>query len=59
MAFVFSFWYFVMIALVAGIAACLVIFFRMDKQDKVLIEKFIAEAEAGQKSEEPQKEKSE
>lgn len=59
MAFVFSFWYFVMIALVAGVAACLVIFFRMDKQDKVMIEKFISEAQNNQNAEEPKEEKAE
>ena len=41
MSFVFSFWYFVIIALIAGIVACLVIFFKMDKKDSVLIDAFI------------------
>ena len=43
MAFVFSPWYFVMIVLVIGIVACLFVFFKMDKQDKVLIKNFLAE----------------
>ncbi len=41
MAFVFSFWYIVALVLVAGVAACLVVFFKMDKQDKVLIKEFV------------------
>ena len=41
MEFVFSFWYFVMIALVAGIVACVIVFVKMDKKDRVLIEEFI------------------
>ena len=57
MAFVFSFWYFVMIALVAGIVACLVIFFKMDKKDKELIAQLVkdSEAETQQKEESAQK----
>lgn len=45
MAFVFSFWYIIMIVLVAGIAACLVVFFQMDKKDRVLIEEFVKASE--------------
>jgi len=45
MEFVFSVWYFIAIALVAGIVACLVVFIKMDKKDKALIDKFIKEAE--------------
>ena len=41
MSFVFSFWYIVALVLVAGVAACLFVFFKMDKQDKVLIKEFI------------------
>ncbi|MBQ9795679.1 MAG: hypothetical protein IJW36_01780 [Clostridia bacterium] len=41
MAFVFSFWYIIAILLVAGIAACLVVFFKMDKKDTILIDEFI------------------
>lgn len=41
MSFVFTFWYFVIIALVAAIAACLLIFFKMDKKDRVMIDEFI------------------
>ena len=48
MAFVFSFWYIVMALLVGGIVASLVVFIRMDKQDKVLIDQFIKEASAQQ-----------
>lgn len=43
MAFVFTSWYFVMIALVAGIVACVFYFIKMDKQDRVMIDKFIKE----------------
>ena len=46
MTFVFSAWYFVMLALVAGIAACLVVFFMMDKKDKVMIDKFIKDSQS-------------
>ena len=45
MAFVFSPWYFVMIALVVGIIACLVVFFRMDKKDKEIIKDFLEESQ--------------
>ena len=48
MAFVFTAWYFVMVALAAGIAACVVIFFKMDKQDRVMIDQFIKDAQAQQ-----------
>ena len=41
MAFVFSTWYIIVALLVVGIIACLGIFFKMDKKDVVLIEKFI------------------
>ena len=41
MAFVFSVWYFVILAIVAGIVACLLVFFNMDKKDRVMIDKFI------------------
>ena len=41
MAFVLSAWYFVILALVAGIAASLVVFFKMDKQDRVMIDEFV------------------
>ena len=43
MAFVFTSWYFVMIALIAGIVACVFYFIKMDKQDRVMIDKFIKE----------------
>ena len=48
MEFVFSFWYIVAIVLVLGIVACLVLFFMMDKKDKVLIDNFVKEATAEQ-----------
>lgn len=41
MAFVFSVWYIIAILLVAGITACFVVFFKMDKKDRVLIDEFI------------------
>lgn len=44
MEFVFSFWYIIMILLVLGIVACLVVFFMMDKKDRVLIDNFIKES---------------
>lgn len=44
MTFVFSIWYFVIIALVAGAIACLVVFLKMDKKDKILIEQFVKES---------------
>ena len=53
MAFVFTAWYFVLIALVAGIAACLVVFFKMDKKDRVMIEEFVKEAQAQAQPAEP------
>ncbi len=43
MTFVFTFWYFVIFALVAGIVACLVVFFKMDKKDRELIKEFVNE----------------
>lgn len=52
MSFVFSLWYIVLLLLAAGVAACLVVFFKMDKQDDVLIANFIKESTA----EEPAKE---
>ena len=58
MAFVFSWWYIVMAVLVVGIVACMVVFFRMDKKDTLLIKEFIQDSqkpasEAAQKAEEP------
>lgn len=46
MAFVFSWWYIVAACLVCGIAACLFFFFKMDKEDKVIIDKFLADTAA-------------
>lgn len=45
MAFVFSSWYIVAAFLVVGIAVCLFLFFRMDKQDKGIINKFLSESQ--------------
>lgn len=45
MAFVFSWWYIVAIVLVVGIAACLFFFFKMDKEDKVIINKFLEDCQ--------------
>jgi uncharacterized membrane-anchored protein YhcB (DUF1043 family) len=56
MAFVFSVWYFVMIALVAGIVASLVVFFKMDQKDRVMIDEFVKNAQV---QTEPAKEKNE
>ena len=41
MEFVFSVWYIVAAVLVVGIIACLVVFFKMDKEDRVLVDEFI------------------
>ena len=46
MAFVFSWWFIVAACLVGGIAACLFFFFKMDKEDRVIIDKFLAEMQA-------------
>lgn len=54
MAFVFSSWYIVMLLLVAGIAACLVVFFKMDKKDKVIIDQFVKDSAASQEEKEPE-----
>ena len=51
MTFVWSSWYIVMILLVAGIAACLTIFFLMDKKDKVLLDKFVKDSAQPQQEE--------
>ena len=51
MEFVFSAWYFVMIALVVGIAVCVTLFVLMDKKDKVLIKEFIENAQSNTESE--------
>lgn len=52
MAFVWSSWYIVMILLVAGIAACLTVFFFMDKKDKVLLDNFVKDASQEQAEQE-------
>lgn len=46
MSFVFTTWYFIMLILVAGIVASLVIFFKMDKKDKIMIEQFVKDSQA-------------
>ena len=45
MAFVFSSWYIVAAILVVGIAVCLFMFFKMDRQDKVIIKNFLEESQ--------------
>ena len=45
MEFVFTAWYFVILVLVLGIAACLVVFFMMDKKDKALINDFVKQSQ--------------
>ena len=52
MAFVFSAWYIVAALLVAGIATCVFLFFKMDKEDKVIINKFLNDSQ-NQEAEEP------
>ena len=47
MAFVFSWWFIVAAFLVGGIAACLFFFFKMDKEDRVIIDKFLSEMQSG------------
>lgn len=41
MIFVFSFWIIVALILAMGVAACLIVFFKMDKKDSVLIKEFV------------------
>lgn len=45
MAFVFSAWYIVAAILVVGIATCLFLFFKMDRKDKVIINKFLSDSQ--------------
>ena len=52
MSFVFTSWYFVIIALVACIVACLLVFFRMDKTDRVLIKEFVEQSQTLQENQE-------
>lgn len=44
MTFVFSPWYFVLIILVAAIVASILVFVRMDKKDRVIIDNFIKQS---------------
>ena len=55
MEFVFSFWYIVVAVLVVASVACLVVFFLMDKKDKVLIDEFIASNEVQEAEQEDNK----
>lgn len=41
MIFVFSVWLIVALILAMGVAACLIVFFKMDKKDSVLIKEFV------------------
>ena len=41
MTFVFSIWYIVALVLAAAVVACLVVFFKMDKKDSVIIKEFV------------------
>lgn len=50
MAFVWSYWYIVMIVLVAAIVASVIIFIKMDRKDKVLIDEFVKASQAEQES---------
>lgn len=47
MVFVYTFWYFVMIALVAGIVASIIVLVKMNKKDDALMNKFVAESSKG------------
>lgn len=58
MSFVFSFWYIVALALVAGTAAIVFVLVKMDKKDKALINEFIATSQAEQPAEESKVESS-
>ena len=54
MTFVFTSWYFVILALVAGIAASLIIFLKMDKKDRILIDEFVKENQPKEEVEQPE-----
>ena len=54
MEFVFTSWYFVMIALVAGIVACLVVCFKMDKKDRKIISDYVNSNKAAAENEQAQ-----
>lgn len=54
MEFVFTSWYFVMIALVAGIVACLVIYVKMDKKDRTIISDYVKNNQAQAEQEQAQ-----
>jgi hypothetical protein len=43
MVFVFSVWYIIAAILFVGIIASLFIFFKMDKKDRILLDKFVEE----------------
>ncbi len=53
MYFVWSWWYLVLLFLVAGIVAMSVVFFKMDKKDRVLMKEFV---EASSEKEEQKQE---
>ncbi len=41
MYFVWSWWYLVLLFLVAGIVAMSIVFFKMDKKDRILMKEFV------------------
>ena len=43
MTFVFSVWFIVAAILLVGAVACIVVFFKMDKKDRQLLDKFVKE----------------
>ncbi len=45
MTFVWTPWYIVMALCVVGIVVSLVFFFRMDKKDRIIIDKFLKDSE--------------
>ena len=52
MTFVFTSWYFVILALLAGVIACVVVCLKMDKKDRQIIKDFV---ETNKKNEENKK----
>ncbi len=50
MTFVFTSWYFVIFALIAGIVACAVIFIKMDKKDREIIKNYVEQNQSQESS---------
>ena len=43
MTFVFSVWFIIAAILLVGVVACMVVFFKMDKKDRQILDKFVKE----------------